>query len=43
MNARPCVMFHGDLFEYDTNYIKMKNLLLGTIYRKNGFFLIEFF
>lgn len=27
--AKPCLVFTGDLFETDTNYIRLKNLLIG--------------
>ncbi len=30
MCSKPCVIFTGDLFETDTNYIRLKNVLIGT-------------
>jgi hypothetical protein len=29
LDERPCLIFQGDLFEYDANFIRIKNLLAG--------------
>lgn len=31
MCAKPCLIFTGDLFETDINYVRLKNLFIGKI------------
>ena len=29
LGSKPCMIFSGDLFETDLNYIRLKNLFIG--------------
>ena len=31
LGSKPCMLFSGDLFETDFNYIRLKNLFIGTV------------
>lgn len=30
LHSRPLIFFHGDLFEFDPNHIRLKNILNGN-------------
>ena len=40
--SKPCLLFTGDLFETDTNYIRLKNVLIGMTIKLKDFEPINF-
>ena len=42
MCSKPCLLFTGDLFETDTNYIRLKNVLIGMALKLKDFEPINF-
>ena len=32
LGSKPCLVFAGDLFETDSEYTRLKNLLIGTLW-----------